>query len=115
MRHQAGRYFLWAPLVLVGVAVSWGASVELRAFQDLKAGPRPATYTANGVATVTCIRAVQSAPVKPGEMPPACYVTGPGLAKRVAINSSVQTNGPGTVTLTCTGNGQLGCSARISY
>ncbi|HEY7388210.1 MAG TPA: hypothetical protein VH640_06860 [Bryobacteraceae bacterium] len=104
-----------APLILLGCAtLGWTATREIAAFQDIKGNSRPATYNANGAATITCVRAVQSAPLKPGDQAPACYITGPGLGQRVSINASVHTSGPGTVTLTCTGVGQLGCRARVS-
>jgi hypothetical protein len=100
---------------LGGAALCWGAPHEIRALRDIKGNSRPASLAASGAARVTCVRAVQSAPLKPGDMRPACYVTGPGIEQQLPINASVQTKGGGTVTLTCTGAGQLGCSARITY
>jgi hypothetical protein len=101
--------------MLLGATLSWAATLEIRAFQDITGQSRPAVYNASGAVTVTCIRAVQSAPVKAGERQPECYVSGPGVGQQLPINKSVQTSGAGAVTLTCTGAGQLGCSARISH
>jgi hypothetical protein len=108
------RFIRLAPVfLLAGIALCWGAH-EIRAFRDIKGNSRPATYAANGAATVTCVRAVQSAPLKPGDMHPACYVAGPGIEQQLPIKASLTTKGAGTVTLTCTGIGQLDCTARIS-
>jgi hypothetical protein len=106
------RFF---PLILLAAAAaSWAATLEIKAFQDLTGQARPAVYNANGAVTVTCIRAVQSAPVKAGQSRPACYVSGPGVGQQLPIDKSIRTSGAGAVTLTCTGAGQLGCSARIN-
>jgi hypothetical protein len=104
------------PVAFLGIAtLGWSAALEIKAFQDISGQSRPARYAANGAVTVTCVRAVQSAPVKAGDHQPACYVTGPGLGQQLAINKSAQTSGGGNVTLTCIGSGQLGCSARIAH
>ncbi len=104
-----------APVFLLGGAVlCWGGAHEIRAFRDIKGNSRPATFAVNGAATVTCVRAVQSAPLKPGDMRPACYVAAPGIEQQLPTNASLVSKGAGTVTLTCTGVGQLSCTARIS-
>jgi hypothetical protein len=103
--------------LLGGATLCWGAGAphEIRAHRDIKGNSRPATFAVSDAARVTCVRAVQSAPLKPGDMRPACYVAAPGIEQQLPINASLETKGAGTVTLTCTGAGQLGCSARISY
>jgi hypothetical protein len=110
------RIFVRLALVflLVGAAMCWGAAHEIKAFRDIKGNSWPTTFAARGAATVTCVRAVQSAPLKPGDMRPACYVAAQGVEQRLPINASLVTKGAGTVTLTCTGVGQLDCTARIS-
>jgi hypothetical protein len=115
MRQKRSVFVRLAPVILLGGAtLGWSAAREIAAFQDIQGNSRPAAYNANGAVTITCVRAVQSAPLKPGDHAPACYIAGPGLGQRVSINSSVHTTGRGTVTLTCTGVGQLGCRARVS-
>jgi len=114
MKHKR-IFFRLAPAFLVGggAVLCWGAAHEIRASRDIKGNSLPATYAASGTVTITCVRAVQSVPLKAGDMRPACHVAGPGIEQQLSINASVQSKGGGTVTLTCTGVGELGCTARI--
>jgi hypothetical protein len=111
MEWNMGKLAILAA-VLAGAMI---ASVPhtISATQEVNGTQHPASYTVNGAARVTCTRAVQSAGLKPGGPRPACYLAGPGLGKQVPVNASAETNGPGTVTLTCSGQGRLGCTVRI--
>jgi hypothetical protein len=114
MERNISKPTIFAVVLLLGGATAAWASHIISATQDLNGAQHAATYNVKSVVTVTCTRATQSAPLKAGSSRPACYVAGPGLGKKVEINSSVATSGAGTLTVTCTGQGQLGCSVRIN-
>ncbi len=109
-RHTGKLAILAATLVAAAIA---SVPHTISATQEINGSQHPATYTVNGTARITCIKATQSAAPKPGAARPACYLAGPGLGKQVKVNGSTETNGPGTVTLTCSGQGRLGCTVRI--
>jgi hypothetical protein len=115
MQKKRRVFVRLAPVLLLGGAIlGWAGAREIAAFQDITGYARPATYVTSGAVTITCVRAVQSAPLKAGDHEPACYITAPGLSQKLAIKASVRTTEGGTVTLTCAGAGQLGCTARLS-
>jgi len=87
-------------------------SRSISASTDANGNQHPGTAAVKGPATVTCSSATESAH-KPGDPPPACYVTGPGVGARVEKGHQVGTTGAGTVTLICNGNGRLTCSAQV--
>jgi hypothetical protein len=77
-------------------------------------GNRPGTASIQGLTTITCLSAMQSASIKRDAPRPTCFLEGPGLGSQVQVGVSVSTSGKGTVTLTCKGQGRLSCSAQIN-
>lgn len=76
-------------------------------------GQHPGTASVSKAATITCLSA-QSDLANP-QPPPSCYFTAPGFFGSLNRGQTAGTSGAGTVTLTCSGQGnQLRCSARVS-
>ena len=103
-------------VVAVGLVVTLVASAASRtisATTDLNGNQNPGTAAVKGAASVTCLSATQSGIPHPGDPPPACYVTGPGLANRLEKGQNAGSTGAGTITLICNGQGRLTCSARV--
>jgi hypothetical protein len=111
MERNTGKLAILAAILVTAAIASVPHTIS--ATQEVNGTQHPAAYTVNGAARITCTRAVQSAGLKPGGPRPACYLAGPGLGKQVEVNGFAETNGPGTVTLTCSGQGRLGCTIRI--
>lgn len=70
-------------------------------------GQHPGTAAVTGPATVSCSdgAGTQGTPVD-------CLILGPGYLGEVALHQSVSITGPGTVRLTCSGQGR--CSAVVA-
>lgn len=78
------------------------------------AGEHPGTAATTGPARITCIRATTD--MFNSQIQPSCYVVSPGYVGPLATgpDHTVGTSGPGTVRLTCNGQGnKLACSASI--
>jgi len=65
--------------VLLAVTLAWAAH-SISASSDANANQHPATYGVTKSVTVKCTSATQYPAPKPGDIPPACYLTGPWLA-----------------------------------
>ena len=86
-----------------------GKVTSLQATTD-KEGSHPASTEITEAKNITCMNAVSETP----SAKPACRIVAPGFAGILAIGKSVNATGPGTVTLTCSGQGFLRCAARVS-
>lgn len=76
-----------------------------------KAGSHPATFTLDGPAVITCIRATSEIPNS--NPAPACRITANGFNGTMAPPSNA-TLKAGDITLTCVGQGSfLRCDARV--
>jgi hypothetical protein len=85
-----------------------GPSAQITAAFDQK-GHHPGTAPAKGPATVRCLSAVSDL-----GKPAGCYIVAPGYAGEVPVGHSIGTSGAGTVTLTCTGQGNVvRCVAQV--
>jgi hypothetical protein len=89
------------------------ASRTISATVDLNGNQHPGTVAVRGPASITCLSATQSALQHPGDQPPACFVTGPGLANRLEKGQNAGSTGAGTISLICNGQGRLTCSAKV--
>jgi hypothetical protein len=77
-------------------------------------GQHPGLSPIAGPATVSCLTATSD--IQNPQPPPSCNILTPGYNGDVKVGQSVGASGAGTVTLTCSGNGQgnkLACSARV--
>lgn len=83
---------------------------SLQATSD-KTGQHAATAEIAGPATITCINAASETPNT--QPPPSCYITAPGFKGDLKIGETANASAAGTVTLTCHGQGNLRCNARI--
>lgn len=72
--------------------------------------PRPGTAAIGGPASIKCLSASASGHA----MKTSCSISAPGYSGIVEIGQTVDANGPGTVVLTCTGQGFVQCSALIT-
>ena len=63
-----------------------------------------------GPVTVTCVSATDDSG---SAIPPACVIDAPGTKGVVKIGDKVAVAGAGRVVLSCKGNGNLDCIARI--
>jgi hypothetical protein len=72
--------------------------------------PRPATAEIGGPASIECLNASSSGYA----MKTSCIISAPGYSGTVEIGHTVDADGPGTVVLTCTGQGFVRCSALIT-
>jgi hypothetical protein len=117
MRHPSSA------LVLLGLAsfsltIQAGAQrqrpgkvTSLQATTD-KGGSHPASTEITEAKTITCLNAVSETPnAKPA---PACRIVAPGFTGILSIGKSASATGPGTITLTCSGQGFLRCNARVN-
>ena len=73
-------------------------------------GEHPAKTEISGPATVACLNGVSETRNAPQ---PSCYVTGPGFKGILAKGKTANLTGAGTVTLTCSGQGNMRCDARV--
>jgi hypothetical protein len=83
---------------------------SLHATSD-KTGQHAATAEIAGPARITCINAASETPNT--QPPPSCYITAPGFKGNLKKGETANATGAGTVTLTCNGQGNLRCNARI--
>lgn len=74
-------------------------------------GAHPDKFDITGPVTFTCLNAVSETPNSRPE--PSCHMTAPGFNKTLKKGESGNATGPGTVTLTCNGQGNLRCAARV--
>jgi hypothetical protein len=74
-------------------------------------GVYPDKFDITGPVTFTCLNAVSETPNSRPE--PSCHITAPGFNKTLKKGESGNATGAGTVTLTCNGQGNLRCSARV--
>jgi hypothetical protein len=74
-------------------------------------GVHPDKFDITGPVTFTCLNAVSETPNSRPE--PSCHITAPGFNKTLKKGESGNTANAGTVTLTCNGQGNLRCSARV--
>jgi hypothetical protein len=107
--HPSNRCVLAAGVItcLMGCSQKVTTSaVTISATAD-QSGQHPATAVVKGVATVSCSDGAgsQGTPVD-------CLILGPGYLGEVALHQSVSITGPGTVRLTCSGQGR--CSAVVT-
>lgn len=86
-----------------------GKVTSLQATTD-KEGSHPASTEITEAKNITCLNAVSETP----NTKPACRIVAPGFSGILAIGKSVSATGPGTVTLTCSGQGFLRCAARVN-
>ena len=68
-------------------------------------------FDSTGPVTFTCLNAVSETPNSRPE--PSCHITAPGFNKILKKGESGNTTDAGTVTLTCSGQGNLRCAARV--
>jgi hypothetical protein len=74
-------------------------------------GPHPDKTDITGPVTFTCLNAVSETPnARPA---PSCHITAPGFNGTLSIGKTANATGAGTVILTCNGQGNLRCSARV--
>ena len=74
-------------------------------------GVHPDKFDITGPVTFTCLNAVSETPNSRPE--PSCHITAPGFNKILKKGESGNATDAGTVTLTCSGQGNLRCSARV--
>ena len=74
-------------------------------------GVHPDKFDVTGPVSFTCLNAVSETPNSRPE--PSCHITAPGFNKTLKKGESGNTTNAGTVTLTCNGQGNLRCSARV--
>lgn len=74
-------------------------------------GVHPDKFDTAGPVTFTCMNAVSETPNSRPE--PSCHITAPGFNKILKKGESGNTTDAGTVTLTCSGQGNLRCAARV--
>jgi hypothetical protein len=74
-------------------------------------GVHPDKFDITGPVTFTCLNAVSETPNSRPE--PSCHITAPGFNKTLQKGESGNATGAGTVTLTCNGQGNLRCAARV--
>ncbi len=74
-------------------------------------GVYPDKFDITAPVTFTCLNAVSETPNSRPE--PSCHITAPGFNKTLKKGESGNATGAGTVTLTCNGQGNLRCSARV--
>jgi hypothetical protein len=74
-------------------------------------GAHPDKFDVTGPVSFTCLNAVSETPNSRPE--PSCHITAPGFNKTLKKGESGNTTDAGTVTLTCNGQGNLRCSARV--
>jgi len=86
-----------------------GKVISLQATTD-KAGSHPASTEITEAKNITCLNAVSETP----NTKPACRIVAPGFSGILAIGKSASATGPGTITLTCSGQGFLRCAARVN-
>jgi hypothetical protein len=86
-----------------------GKVTSLQATTD-KDGSHPSSTEITEAKNITCLNAVSETP----NTKPACRIVAPGFSGILAIGKSVNATGPGTVTLTCSGQGFMRCAARVS-
>ena len=96
-------------LVLSGCSKVRGGLKTITAKVD-STGMHPGNAAVNGPVHVTCVSAVSD---NGSVVPPTCVVTAPGTDGVVEVGKTIATNGAGTVVLTCKGEGNLNCVARI--
>jgi hypothetical protein len=68
-------------------------------------------FDADGAVTITCLAAFSETPNARPE--PACRISAPGFSGIMKKGDTAKTTGAGAITLTCTGPGNLRCSARV--
>jgi len=83
----------------------------LQATSD-KAGVHPAKAEITGPVTVMCINAASETPNS--RPTPSCHIVAPGFTGNLDKGKSISVTGPGTVTLTCNGQGYMRCDARVN-
>ena len=105
-----------ALVLLAGLSIPAGAQrarpgkvTSLQATTD-SAGSHPSSTEITEAKNITCMNAVSETP----SAKPACRIVAPGFTGILAIGKSVNATGAGTVTLTCSGQGFMRCSARVN-
>ena len=105
-------------LVLLATGLSLPASAQrarpgkvtsLQATTD-SAGSHPSSTEITEAKNITCMNATSETP----SAKPACRIVAPGFTGILAIGKSVNATGAGPVTLTCSGQGFMRCSARVN-
>jgi hypothetical protein len=86
-----------------------GKVTSLQATTD-SAGSHPSSTEITEAKNITCMNATSETP----SAKPACRIVAPGFTGILAIGKSVNATGAGTVTLTCSGQGFMRCSARVN-
>jgi hypothetical protein len=86
-----------------------GKVTSLQATTD-KDGSHPSSTEITEAKNITCMNAVSETP----SAKPVCRIVAPGFTGILAIGKSVNATGAGTVTLTCSGQGFMRCSARVN-
>lgn len=74
-------------------------------------GAHPDKFDADGPVTITCLAAFSETPNARQE--PVCRISAPGFNGILKKGDTAKTTGAGAITLTCTGPGNLRCSARV--
>lgn len=74
-------------------------------------GVHPASAQVTGPVKITCMNSVSELPN--GHPDPGCHIVAPGFTGNLAKGQVTSATAAGTVTLTCSGQGFLRCSARI--
>lgn len=87
-----------------------GKVQSLQATVD-KGGAHPASAQITGAVKITCMNSVSELPNS--QPVPGCHIVAPGFNGNLAKGQVTNATGAGSVTLTCTGQGFLRCSARI--
>ncbi len=87
-----------------------GKVQSLQATVD-KGGVHPSSADITNTVKITCMNSVSETPNS--QPAPGCHIVAPGYTGNLAKGQVINATGPGTVTLTCTGQGFLRCSARV--
>ena len=87
-----------------------GTVHALQATSD-NAGVHAAKTDITGPVKVTCANAVSETPNS--RPTPSCHIVAPGFTGNLDKGKGISVIGPGTVTLTCNGQGYMRCDARV--
>jgi hypothetical protein len=86
------------------------ATQTISASRD-QTGQHPATASVAGLVGVKCLTAKSDVPNPQPE--PGCHVDAPDVSADVKVGSKINFGRTGTMTLTCTGPGNLRCTAEV--
>jgi hypothetical protein len=113
------RISIVAVVLAAALALTTGSDAQrarLGKVQSLQAtvdqgGVHPSSAEVTGPVKITCMNSVSELPNS--QPAPGCRIVAPGFTGNLAKGQVTNATGAGTVTLTCSGQGLLRCSARI--